>query len=149
MNPYFTEMLMTNILLIYYAKIYLCTAQSHQHWANQGPGFSTKKCNPSNIYHFTQQCTGAQALGDNALRYNVLGYKTLGYTYYTYYTGVDNILNCNKHPMFYILLKLVKYSIFTREKLSNNLVLIYVQLWFCGGFNLNPDIQTDWLWLLF
>ena len=27
MNPYFTEMLMTNILLVYYAKLYLCTAQ--------------------------------------------------------------------------------------------------------------------------
>ena len=54
MNPYFTEMLMTNILLVYYAKIYLCTAQLCLISTElTGPGFSTKKCNPCNIYHFT------------------------------------------------------------------------------------------------
>ena len=62
MNPYFTEMLMTNILLVYYAKIYLCTAQqsliSTEHSSS---GFTTKKNNPCNIYHFTQHCTALHA----------------------------------------------------------------------------------------
>ena len=57
MNPYFTEMLMTNILLVYYAKLYLCTAQ-HCLIRTEltGRGITTKKSNPCNIYHFTQHC---------------------------------------------------------------------------------------------
>ena len=88
------------------------------------------------------------------LHHNALGYNAYKGTMHQGTLHVGRLYYTEMQQTFYVIftynLELVKYiSIFTREKLSNNLVLIYVQLWFCGGFNLNPDIQTDWLWWLF
>ena len=117
---------MTNILLVYYAKIYLCTAQqsliSTEHSSS---GFTTKKNNPCNIYHW-QFYT---ALHCTTCRYNAINSGTTRVHYY------KTLIHWGSHVIEWA----VKYIIFTREKLSNNLVLIYVQLRFCGGFNLNPD----------